>query len=60
MGSNASAAIERAKVQRILFDSNGGYAFYFPTITGFDKAVCGLSVDNDGKVVSKRWEMEYD
>jgi hypothetical protein len=29
-------------------------------MTGFDKAVCNVSVGNDGKVTSKRWEMEYD
>jgi hypothetical protein len=58
--SDVSASVGRAKKEGILYGSNGGYDFYFPTMTGFDKAVCSVSVDNNGKVTSKRWAMEYD
>ena len=60
IGADVSLSVTRAEKEEILHGSNGGYDFYFPTVTGFDKAVCSVSVDNNGKVVAKKWEMEYD
>jgi len=60
VGSDASQAISRAVENKILYDSNGGYTFFFPSITGFDKAICGVSIDKNGKVLSKSWRMEID
>lgn len=60
LGSDVDVAVSRAKDKKILYGAEGGYTFYFPTVTGFDKAVCGAAVDPDGKVISKAWQMEFD
>ena len=60
VGSNIAAAAARAKQRKILYGPGDEYVFIFPTLTGFDKAVCNVWVDKEGKVVSKSWEMEYD
>lgn len=60
IGSDIGAAVARAGEKGIAYGSGSGYAFYFPTVTVFDRAVCGVSVNADGKVISKRSQMEYD
>lgn len=45
VGSDISASVGRAMKEGILYGSDGGYDFYFPTLTGFDKAICSVSVD---------------
>jgi hypothetical protein len=59
IGSDISTATARAKERKVFWGSAGGYTFYFPGFA-FDKAVCAVSVDQGGKVVSKHSEMEYD
>ena len=60
VGSDIAPAVERAKQRKILFGSGDEYNFIFPTITGFDKAVCTASVDSEGKVLARSRQMEYD
>jgi hypothetical protein len=60
VGSDIAAAAERARQRKILFGTGSQYNFIFPTITGFDKAVCTASVDGSGKVLAKDWQMEFD
>ena len=59
VGSDISLTIDKAKKNKIFFGNFQGFTFYFPG-TGFDKAVCEVSVDPNGKVTSKNSEMEYD
>lgn len=59
VGSDISAATSRADKGGILWGSKAGYTFYFSGFI-FDKAVCEASVDSEGKVISKKAEMEYD
>src|SRR5580658_7216859 len=59
VGSDISAATARAASKNILWSSSSVYAFYFSGFI-FDKAVCRVSVEKDGKVISKMAEMEYD
>jgi hypothetical protein len=59
IGSNISTAISRAKDKNILWGPARGYTFYFPAFM-FDKAVCEVAVDREGKVTSKGAVMEYD
>ncbi len=60
VSSDISTVVEKAIAQGVLYGSGEGYTFYFPSITGFDKATCAVVVDRNGKVVSTRWQMEYD
>jgi hypothetical protein len=59
IGSDISILVSRAKAEGIFFGATNGYTFYFPA-TEFDKAVCEVKVDRDGKVLSKTAVMEYD
>jgi hypothetical protein len=59
IGSDISGAVARAKADHVFWGSEKGYTFYFPA-TMFDKAVCEVNVDREGRVVSKGAEMEYD
>jgi hypothetical protein len=60
IGSEISAATSTAKGRRIFFgESSGQYTFYFPGVI-FDKAVCEVSVSKEGKVISRKAEMEWD
>ncbi len=59
IGSDISTVVSRAKAGDIFFGTAGGYTFYFPA-TGFDKAVCEVTVNRDGVVSSKDAVMEYD
>jgi hypothetical protein len=59
IGSDISLATQKANRLGISFGSYKGYTFYFPG-TMFTKAICSVSVDQAGKVVSKAYEMEYD
>jgi len=59
IGSDISMAVSKAKAEGIFWGSVQGYTFYFPA-TMFDKAVCEVAVDREGKVVTKSAEMEYD
>jgi hypothetical protein len=59
IGSDISTAVAKAKAEDVFWGSVQGYTFYFPA-TLFDKAVCEVTVDREGKVVSKEAEMEYD
>jgi hypothetical protein len=59
IGSDISAATTVATSKGIHWGSYGGYTFYFPGFI-FDKAVCEVSTSKEGKVISRRSEMEYD
>jgi hypothetical protein len=59
IGSNISAAIAEAKARKILWGSGDFYTFYFPGLI-LDKAVCEVSVNQDGKVKAKAAVMEID
>ena len=59
IGSDISASTARANNAKILWGSEGDYTFYFSGFI-FDKAVCAVSVNKEGKVTSKKAEMEYD
>lgn len=59
VGSDISSATSKANDGKILWGSASGYTFYFSGFI-FDKAVCEVSVDKAGKVISKNTEMEYD
>ena len=59
IGSDIYTATVRANSRKILWGRAGGYTFYFPGFI-FDKAVCEVTVNQDGKVVSKSAEMEND
>jgi len=59
IGSDISASTARANDGKILWGSKDGYTFYFSGFM-FDKAVCEVSVSKEGKVISKKAEMEYD
>jgi hypothetical protein len=58
-GSDISVAVSRANDKKILWGSNRFYTFYFPGLI-FDKAVCNVSVTEDGKVKSKGALLEID
>ncbi len=57
IGSEISAAIAKANAAGVIWKGVDGYAFYFPA-TPLDKAVCEVSVSNDGRVVSKKSQIE--
>ena len=57
--SDISAVVAKAKAEGIFWGDVHGYTFYFPA-TMFDKAVCEVNVDREGKVVSKSARMEND
>ena len=59
VGSDISIAVERAKDRHLLWGPAGGYTFYFPGFV-FDKAVCEVAVNREGKVTSKGARMERD
>jgi hypothetical protein len=60
IGSEIGAAESTAKGARIFFGESGGrYTFYFPGVI-FDKAVCEVSVSKEGRVISRKAEMEWD
>ncbi len=59
IGSDISTTVSRAKAAGIFFGTAGGYSFYFPA-TMFDKAVCEVTVNHDGRVISKGAVMEFD
>lgn len=59
VGSDISIAVARAKDEGVFWGSKQGYTFYFPA-TPFDKAVCEVTVDQEGKVATKGTEMEFD
>jgi len=52
-------ATSNAVSKHVQFGSDNGYTFYFSGFI-FDKAVCEVAVDKQGKVISKKTEMEYD
>jgi hypothetical protein len=74
IGSDISTATARAADRKIMFgpssaierkalwgaSDSGVYTFYFFAAFIFDKAVCEVSVNREGKVRSKFSEMEYD
>jgi hypothetical protein len=59
IGSDISTATVRANSRKILWGHEDRYTFYFPGFI-FDKAVCEVTVNQHGKVISKSAEMEYD
>jgi hypothetical protein len=60
IGSEIGTATSTAKDAKIFFGESGGqYTFYFPGVI-FDKAVCEVSVSKEGKVISRKAEMEWD
>ena len=59
IGSDISAAIIRANERKILWGSHRFYTFYFPGLI-LDKAVCNVSVAEDGRVKAKGALMEID
>lgn len=59
IGSEISIAVAKAKEKKIFLGTYQGYTFYFPG-SGFNKAVCEVSVTEAGKVTAKNYEMEYD
>ena len=59
IGSDICAAVTKAKAESIFWGAAQGYTFYFPA-TSFDKAVCEVTVDREGRVLTKNAEMEYD
>ena len=59
IGSDISAAIIRANERKTLWGSHRFYTFYFPGLI-LDKAVCNVSVAEDGKVKAKGALMEID
>jgi hypothetical protein len=59
LGSDIALATMKANQLGIRYGSYKGYTFYFPGMM-FDKAICSVSVDQAGKVVSKASEMEHD
>jgi hypothetical protein len=59
LGSAITVVTAKASRLGILYGSDAGYTFYFPG-TMFNKAICAVSVDNTGNVVSKVVEIEYD
>lgn len=59
IGSDISAATARANERKILWGSYQLYTFYFPGLI-LDKAVCEVSVTQDGKVKAKGTVMEVD
>jgi hypothetical protein len=59
VGSDIALAVQKANRLGVHYGSYKGYTFYFPGMI-FDKAICAVSVDQGGKVVSKASEMEHD
>lgn len=59
IGSDISTAVAKAKAEGVFWGPEQGYTFYFPA-TIFDKAVCEVAVDREGKVVTRGAAMEYD
>lgn len=60
IGSDIGKAVERAKTRKIPFGDGDEYTFFFPSVTGFDKAVCSLWVDKNHQVIAKSSQMEFD
>ncbi len=64
VGSNVMSAVKEASSQSVLYgsiakQSGTDYSFYFPAII-FNKAVCYVSSDKNGTVISRASIMEYD
>jgi hypothetical protein len=59
IGTDISNVVAKAKAEGIFGGPEQGYTFYFPA-TGFDKAVCDVTVDRQQKVAAKSVEMQYD
>jgi hypothetical protein len=62
LGEDISIAIKKAGLKKILdgkWADPPNHTFYFPGMI-FDKAVCEVSVNNKGRVVSKASQMEWD
>jgi hypothetical protein len=59
IGSDISSATARANSRKILWGSHDFYTFYFPGLI-LDKAVCEVSVTQEGKVKAKSASLEVD
>jgi hypothetical protein len=59
IGSDILTATARASQMKINWGAYRGYTFYFSGVI-FDKAVCEVAINKDGKVVSRQAQMEYD
>jgi hypothetical protein len=64
VGSNVQSAVNEASSKSVLYgsivkESGTDYSFYFPAVM-FNKAVCYVSSDKSGTVISRTSIMEYD
>ena len=59
VGSAISAATAKADERKILWGADRLYRFYFPGAF-FDKGICDVEVDPQGRVLRKAFAMLYD
>lgn len=59
VGSNVATAVEKARVEKIIWGSSHSYRFWFPGAF-FDKAVCEVDVTDQRIVLGKSWELLRD